>query len=390
MARTLKHHLLTCSVILVLAIAFQVIFFSPSPGALHIPTPSSVLSVPSNGKLQEVIKLGEGLLKQPEDVAIDKMGVVYTATRDGYIKRLHKNGTWENWWQIESDGLLGLTTTAAGDLIVCDANKGLLKVGEDDAVIEASDGTLYFSVASTKFGLHNWELDVLEEKPHGELLKYDPTLNVTSIVLDHLGFANGVALSANQDYLIVCETWKYRCLKYWLEGDIKGQTEIFIDNLPGGPDNINLAPDGSFWIALLELLPSKPRFLYTSQLSKYLIGAYPKLGKWVVGVEKKAMVVNVGSDGKIIRGFDDPTGKVMAFVTSALDRAGNQAGPDRPDSSNNGSFEHLELASQELWPWVTHLPRLRKPSWIDSEIWSDVLQTVLPTAKDAWEVEHLK
>ncbi|KAK6147619.1 hypothetical protein DH2020_018531 [Rehmannia glutinosa] len=192
-----------------------------------------------------------------------------------------------------------------------------------DAVIEASDGTLYFSVASTKFGLHNWELDLLEEKPHGQLLKYDPTLNVTSIVLDHLGFANGVALSANQDYLIVCESWKYRCLKYWLEGDYKGQTEIFIDNLPGGPDNINLAPDGSFWIALLELLPSKPRYLYTSRLSKYLIGAYPKLGKWVIGVEKKAMVVNVGSDGKIIRGFDDPTAKVMAFVTSALEFEGH-------------------------------------------------------------------
>lgn len=42
-------------------------------------------------------------------------------------------------------------------------------------------------------------------------------------------------------------------MKYWVEGDLKGQTEIFIENLPGCPDNINLAPDGSFWIALLEV-----------------------------------------------------------------------------------------------------------------------------------------
>lgn len=34
---------------------------------------------------------------------------------------------------------------------------------------------------------------------------------------------------------------------------MKGKTEIFVDNLPGGPDNINLAPDGSFWIALIEV-----------------------------------------------------------------------------------------------------------------------------------------
>ena len=38
------------------------------------------------------------------------------------------------------------------------------------------------------------------------------------------------------------------------EGNGKGETEIFIDNLPGGPDNIYLAPDGSFWIALLQVL----------------------------------------------------------------------------------------------------------------------------------------
>jgi len=47
---------------------------------------------------------------------------------------------------------------------------------------------------------------------------------------------------------------RYRCQKYWLKGTDKGKTEIFIDNLPGGPDNIYLAPDGSFWIAVLQVL----------------------------------------------------------------------------------------------------------------------------------------
>lgn len=77
-----------------------------------------------------------------------------------------------------------------------------------DDVIEASDGSLYFSVASTKFGLHDWYLDVLEAKPHGQLLKYDPLSKQTSILFDDLAFANGVALSKDQDYLVFCETWK--------------------------------------------------------------------------------------------------------------------------------------------------------------------------------------
>ncbi|KAM0974991.1 hypothetical protein ACFX2C_018086 [Malus domestica] len=44
---------------------------------------------------------------------------------------------------------------------------------------------------------------------------------------------------------------RFRCLRHRLVRD-KGKTEIFVENLAGGPDNICLAPDGSFWIALLQ------------------------------------------------------------------------------------------------------------------------------------------
>jgi hypothetical protein len=43
-------------------------------------------------------------------------------------------------------------------------------------------------------------------------------------------------------------------VRHWLNGINKGKTDIFIENLPGGPDNINLAPDGSFWIALVQVI----------------------------------------------------------------------------------------------------------------------------------------
>ncbi|KAL6959774.1 hypothetical protein U1Q18_039929 [Sarracenia purpurea var. burkii] len=321
-----------------LAATLQVFFMSPiSPGILHLPPPSSSSSLlPPNTHLQKVIKLGEGLVDRSEDVWVDKNGILYTATRDGWIKRMHRNGSWEDWWMLDRDNLLGITVTEAGNLIVCDTEKGLLKVDEDgvtiltsqvngtkirfaDDVIEASDGSLYFSVASTKFGLHNWYLDVLEAKPYGQLLKYDPSLNKTSIVLDGLCFPNGVALSADKDYLVFCETWKFRCQKYWLRGEDKGKTEIFVDNLPGGPDNINLAPDGSFWISLLQLTSSGFEFVHTSKASKHLVATFPGLVERMKGMFKRATVVNVATDGKIIKSFGDPTGEVMSFVTSAFE-----------------------------------------------------------------------
>ncbi|KAF8388714.1 hypothetical protein HHK36_025394 [Tetracentron sinense] len=338
--RVSRSYVLACSSLLFscsFAFILQVFFFSPiAPDPLHLPPALLAPGFPTNDELQRVIKIGEGFLKDPEDVCVDKEGILYTATRDGWIKRLHKNGSWEDWKMIGGPNLLGITTSMTGDLLVCDTDKGLLKVGEGgvevlathvncskisfaDDVIEASDGSVYFSDVSTKFGLHDWYLDVLEAKPHGRLLKYDPSTNQTSIVLDNLCFPNGVALSKDQDFLVVCETWKFRCLKYWLKGEMKGKMEVFIDNLPGAPDNINLAPDGSFWIALLQLTSNGLEFVHTSKAAKHLVATFPKLIEKVKGMHKKAMVVKVAANGKIIIKFDDPNGTVMSFVTSVLE-----------------------------------------------------------------------
>ncbi|WRX31722.1 Strictosidine synthase [Theobroma cacao] len=326
-----------CCLGLLIATALQIIFFSPiSPDLLELPPASSSSVSPPNNQLQRVTKLGEGLLKGPEDVVVGEHGVLYTATRDGWIRRLHSNGSWENWKRLHSETLLGITAAKGGGLIVCDCDKGLLKITEDgitvlashfagsqirfaDDVIEASDGSLYFSVGSTKFNLNDWYLDVLEAKPHGQLLKYDPSTGETSMVLDGLCFANGVALSKDEDYLVVCETWRFRCLKYWLKGETKGQTEIFIDNLPAGPDNINLAPDGSFWIALIRMNSEGMEFVHTSKALKHVIANFPRLTKLVNGASKRATVINVDADGNINKRFDDPNGLVISFVTSAVE-----------------------------------------------------------------------
>ncbi|KAF7837541.1 protein STRICTOSIDINE SYNTHASE-LIKE 4-like [Senna tora] len=323
------------------ALVVQILYFSPIQDPILLensPLSSPIASpIPINNKLQTVIKLGEGLVKDPEDVSVDKDGVLYACSRDGWILRLHRNGSWEHWKNLHSSTMLGTTITTQGDLIVCDADKGLLKIKEDgvtvlvsqvkgsklsfaDDVIEASDGSLYFSVASTKFDFHNWYLDLLEARPHGQLLKYNPITNQTSILMDNLGFANGVALSKDEHYLVICESWKYSCLRHWLKGEKKGKTETFLENLPGAPDNINLAPDGTFWLALLQGSPEGLGFVHSSKILKHVVASFPSLIEVMKGgLYKKAMVANVGGDGQIIRMFDDNEGKVMNVLTSAVE-----------------------------------------------------------------------
>ncbi|GLJ10842.1 hypothetical protein SUGI_0136390 [Cryptomeria japonica] len=317
----------------------QIIAYSPiSPGAsIYLSEYKSEGPFPKNNVLQTVEKLGEGFLDGPEDSAVDSNGLIYTATKDGWIKRMHPNGSWEEWKNLGGSPL-GLTVSKSGHLIVCDPARGLLKVSHDeevsiitseiegekirfvDAVVEGSDGSLYFSDASTKFPYTNWVWDCLEGVPYGRLLKYDPTTKKTSVLLDGLGFANGVALSASEDYVAVCETWKFRCLKYWIKGEKSRRTKILVDNLPGGPDNISLALDRqSFWIAILKLRIKAVQFMFEYPILRHIFARYPSILNWFGVTTGWAMVAKVGEDGTIIKMFDDSNGKVISFVTSAME-----------------------------------------------------------------------
>src|ERR1051325_755241 len=103
----------------------------------------------------------------------------------------------------------------------------------------AADGTIYFTDGSSKFALANYKADILEHQGNGRLLAYDPKTKTTRTLMKDLCFANGVAVSPDQSFLLVVETGKYRIHRYWLNGPKQGQSEIFIKNLPGFPDGIS-------------------------------------------------------------------------------------------------------------------------------------------------------
>ena len=64
-------------------------------------------------------------MNQPEDVYVDAAagGTLYTATRDGWLQRMHPNGSWEHWRFVGGTGLLGIAPSADGSMLVCDADK---------------------------------------------------------------------------------------------------------------------------------------------------------------------------------------------------------------------------------------------------------------------------
>lgn len=236
-----------------------------------------------NQRLAAIERLGSGLGRGPEDVAVDRQGRIYAGVEDGRIVRMASDGSGAETFTVTGGRPLGLDFDAAGNLLVADAYRGLLSItpegevrvlatghggtpfGLTDDVDVAPGGTVYFSDASWKFTLAEFMADLMEHRPNGRLLAYDPASGETRLVLDSLYFANGVAVSDDGRFVLVVETGKYRVRRVWLQGDAAGTSETFIENLPGFPDGISADGTGRFWLTLvaprdayldMQLLPS--------------------------------------------------------------------------------------------------------------------------------------
>ncbi|KAK1695683.1 hypothetical protein QYE76_012380 [Lolium multiflorum] len=214
-------------------------------------------------------RIGEGRLPGPEDLAYDAAGGwLYTGCADGWIRRVSVPGGEVEDWVYTGGRPLGVVLAGDGGLVVADADKGLLKVSPEktvelltdeaeglkfaltDGVDVAADGTIYFTDASYKNDLAHFMKDVLEARPHGRLMSFDPSTRKTVVLVRDLYFANGVAIAPDQGSLIYCETVVRKCERYHIRGDKAGMVTRFIGSLPGYPDNIRYDGEGRYWIAL--------------------------------------------------------------------------------------------------------------------------------------------
>jgi sugar lactone lactonase YvrE len=290
-----------------------------------------------NNELAKAELLAKGKISGPEDVVIDSEGRIYGGTQDGKIVRILKDGSVETF--AETGGRpLGLALDSKENLIVADAYKGLLSVDAagtitvlttgaegvpfkfTDHLDIASDGTIYFTDASFKYRLNEYLFDLLESRPNGRFLRYDPDSKITDVLLRNLYFSNGVALSQNEDFVLVNETYRYRIQRYWLKGPKAGTADIFLDNLPGFPDNVTSNRKGNFWVALFTVRNNQMDSMHPSPFIKKIISRLPKF-LWPKP-KPYGFVLAVNEDGKIIRSLQEPTGEHLKEITGAREHDG--------------------------------------------------------------------
>ena len=168
----------------------------------------------------------------------------------------------------------------------------------DDLDVDG-DGGIWFSDASQRFNYTQVALDFFEGSRTGRLLRYDPATQQTEVMMDGLFFANGVTLGPNEDYVLVNETGMGRVHRLWLKGAKAGQRDVFVDELPGTPDNIRFDGEDTFWIAMpslrasIDLLAPLPRLrALLSFLPIPWLEAAAQPASFVVGVNLQGGVIH--------------------------------------------------------------------------------------------------
>jgi sugar lactone lactonase YvrE len=195
-------------------------------------------------------------------------GAVFTGTEDGAILRVSHDGQKVDRVAHTGGRPLGLEIDLDGRLVVCDAHRGLLRVDPASGAVEAvtdsvggtrmvfcnnaavaSDGTVWFSDSSTRFGVERWKDDFVQNTRTGRLLRLT-TDGTVEVVLDGLAFANGVALSSAEDFVCVAESGARTVVRRWLTGNRAGMRDLLCSGLPGYPDNIARGSDGLIWVTI--------------------------------------------------------------------------------------------------------------------------------------------
>src|SRR5215831_1591614 len=336
MKRTLLRSLIAIAILLA---GYLLLWPVPINPAAWTPPPAPELTgvYAQNSALAKIQRLPIGGNK-PEDVAFDSQDRIYCGDDQGRIFRFQPDGTRPQLFAETKGRPLGLICDRDDNLIVADAVAGLLSISpggqvtvlsrEADGVAFrcpndldiAADGIIYFTDASYKFPLTQLREDLLEHQPNGRFLSYDPKTKQTRVLLRDLYFANGVAVSPDQSFVLIIDTGTYSVRRYWLRGDRAGQSDVFIDNLPGFPDGISSNGKGVFWLALVNRRDAGLDWLLPHPFLRKIVWRLPTFLQ--PNIKRYAFALGLDANGKVIANLQDPTGQGFTQVANVVEHKG--------------------------------------------------------------------
>jgi ribose transport system permease protein len=303
-----------------------------------------------NNKLRDVTLIGLGRIESPEDVILDRDDNLYAGSRHGDVIRFLAPDyeRMEVYAHIGGQPL-GLAFDREDNLHVCVGGMGLYRVTpgrkvervtdetnrswtsiNDDSRLRladdldiADDGRIFFSEATVRYEMHEWPVDGLEARGNGRIVCFDPRDGSTRTVLRGLRFPNGIAIASDGQSILFAETWGCCIKRYWFDGPKAGQVRMVIDNLPGYPDNINLASDGHYWLALVGMrCPAYDLAMRMPGFRRRMATRVP-VDEWLFPNINTGCVLKFSEAGEILETLWDLGGENHPMITSMREHRGH-------------------------------------------------------------------
>ena len=302
-----------------------------------------------NDRLAGVSLIGLGRIEAPEDVILDRHDNLYAGSRHGDIMRFFPPD-YEKMEVFAHIGgqPLGMAFDRADNLYVCiggmglyritpgrkvekatdETNRSLRSVNDDsrlrlaDDLDIADDGRIFFSEATVRYEMHEWPVDGLEARGNGRIVCYDPRNGTTRTVLRGLKFPNGICVERGSQSILFAETWGCCVKRYWFDGPKTGQVEMVMENLPGFPDNINLASDGNYWLAMVGMRSPALDLAWRMPGFRRRMAKRVPIDEWLFPNINTGCVLRFNDKGEVLETYWDLAGVNHPMITSMREHKG--------------------------------------------------------------------
>ncbi len=303
-----------------------------------------------NDKLRHVTAIGLGRIEGPEDVILDRADNLYAGSRHGDVVRFlaPDYARMEVFAHIGGHPL-GMAFDRQDNLYVCVGGMGLYRITPDRKVEKATDetnrslrsvnddsrlrladdlditadGLIFFSEATVRYEMDEWPVDGLEARGNGRIICYDTNTGTTRTVLRGLKFPNGICVASDEQSILFAETWGCTVKRYWFAGPKAGRVEMVLDNLPGYPDNINLASDGNYWLALVGMRCPALDLAWQMPGFRRRMAKRVPVDEWLFPNINTGCVVKFDERGRVLESLWDLGGVNHPMITSMREHRGH-------------------------------------------------------------------
>jgi ribose transport system permease protein len=209
-----------------------------------------------------------------------------------------------------------------------ETNRSLRSVNDDSRLRLANDlditddGRIYFSEATVPYEMDEWPVEGIEARGNGRIVCFDTKSGKTHTVLGGLKFPNGICVASDGQSILFAETFGCSIKRYWFDGPKKGAVETVMDNLPGYPDNINLASDVNYWLALVGMRSPALDLAWKMPGFRLRMAKRVPIDEWLFPNLNNGCVVKFNEKGKILESLWDMHALNHPMITSMREHRG--------------------------------------------------------------------